>query len=192
MEYIYKNYKIKWESLHGKILTELINQLNAKEIKFFILRNFEGLPKINTSKDVDIIIEPNSYKRALTIFLRILKDNEISNYKIVKYERVHCCFGIDSSKHFSIHIDLIEGYLSKGFEIFSFNTLYKNTKQYKNFRVLNEEYDAIMLLYYKVIGTKELKLKYQDKIIEIYSKQAKNIDNILLETLGNKNSNKLF
>jgi thymidylate kinase len=183
--------QIKWYSRHSNILTLFFASLEIKNIKYFVLRNFEGLPEHNSSKDIDIIIEPGSYKRVSTILFAILKENNISNLKVVQYERVHCCYGIDPDKDFSIHIDLIEGYLSKGFEVFDFEELYNQTEIYKNFKVLNSSYDAIMLLYYKVIGSKQLKEQYKRKISAVYKKDNKVIDETIKRTL-NKSSSDLI
>ena len=188
----YGNYSISWNKRHSNIFSEFINRLNSSRVKHFILRNYEGLPEINNSKDVDIIIEPKKYKIALKILKNVFKKFQISNYRIVKYERVHCCYGMDYRNHFSIHIDLIEGYLSKGFEVFSFDELYKQTIYYKNFRVLNQTYDSIMLLYYKVIGAKQLKEKYKEKILSNYKLQNSEINRVLKATLSAKMSNLLI
>lgn len=182
------NYTIKWGILHSKVFNHLIETFNENNIKYFILRNFEGLPEINTSKDIDVIIEPGSYMKASVLLLNVFKEHGVSNVNVVRYERVRCCFGIDVDNVFSIHIDLIEGYLSKGFEIFSFKELYRQTEDYKNFKVLNRTYDAIMLLYYKVIGTKQLKEEYKIKIAEIYKKDKHQIDEVLKRTLSKKRS----
>jgi thymidylate kinase len=187
-EKINSEYIIKWKDVHARILSNFIIKLNESDIRYFILRNFEGLPEINKSKDIDIIIEPNNYNNAFKLLLNVLKGNNISNYKVVKYERAHCCYAIDVEKNFSIHIDLIEGYLSKGFEVFPFNGLYKETVDYKNFKVLNETYNAIMLLYYKVIGTKQLKTQYQNEINVTYKKDSNKINSVLDKTLGSKQS----
>lgn len=186
------DYKNQWKEIHSIIFSTYILRLNENRIRYFILRNFEGLPKINKSKDVDIIIEPKSYKEASSILIQVLKENQISNFRVVKYERVYCCFGIDIDNSFSIHIDLIEGYLSKGFEVFDFDTLYQQTVDYKNFKVLNSTYDAIMLLYYKVIGSKQLKNSYKSKITKIYKKDNFQINKILRRTLSKNYSDSLI
>lgn len=185
---LYPDYTIKWGQLHSDVFSKYIIKLNNNKIKYFILRNFEGLPQKNNSKDIDIIIEPGYYKRTSQLLKEVLSEFGISHYRVVKYERVHCCYGIDYDKGFSIHIDLIEGYLSKGFEIFPFKELYKQTIEYKNFRVLNETYDSVMLLYYKVIGTRQLKQQYQDKITFTYKEHRTEFNNVLQTTLGKKMS----
>lgn len=184
----FKIKQITWTNVHSDIFSEFIVRMNDNSIRYFILRNFEGLPQINNSKDIDIIIEPGSYNQSFTLLKEILVEFGISHYRVVKYERVHCIYGMDYNKEFSIHIDLIEGYLSKGFEIFSFTELYNQTIEYKNFRVLNKKYDAILLLYYKVIGTKQLKPQYKEKIKLIYQKDENEINAIVKTTLGDKMS----
>jgi thymidylate kinase len=184
-----KNYSKRWNSLSAKIFSDLVEEFEHKNIRYFILRNYEGLPEVNNSKDIDIIIEPRAYKKASTILFSIFKQYNISHCHIVKYERVRCWFGIYFEQQFSIHIDLIEGYLNKGFEVFPFELLYKNTEKYNGFNVLNKPFDAIVLLYYKVIGTKELKDKYREKISSIYLVEKGNIGKILQETLTEKCSN---
>ncbi|MDB9783029.1 hypothetical protein OAB88_08010 [Winogradskyella sp.] len=183
-----EKYIISWGELHATIFENLIKDFNNEGFKYFILRNYEELPQKNSSKDVDIIIEPGSYALASKLLKDILIKNNIANFKVVKYERVSCCFGIDIANNFSIHIDLIEGYLSKGFEVFDFEELYNQTEVYKNFKVLNSNYDAIMLLFYKVIGSKQLKEQYKRKISAIYKKESKVIDEIIKRTLNKRSS----
>lgn len=157
----------RWEERHAKILHEYLVLLNDEKVPYFILRNYEGLPENNTSKDIDLIIEPGKYKKASALLLRVFQNNQVPNYYVSKFERAHCWIGIDLEFDFYIHIDLIEGYLNKGFEVFDFKTLYANTIQYKEYTVLNDVYNAVMLLLYKVIGCKELKEKYRKEISRI-------------------------
>ena len=99
----------KWTKKHSLILNNFFNELNGQCVKYFVLRNYFGLPNVNISKDVDIVIEPGSYKRVSDLLLRIFKENGITNYKIVKYESTRLIYGIDIENNFSIHIDSIEG-----------------------------------------------------------------------------------
>jgi thymidylate kinase len=177
-----------WQIKHSDIIKDYILILNKYKIKYFIFRNYEGLPEINTSKDIDIIIEPNSYSNALVLLRQTFKKFNVSNINLVKFERAHCCYGISVDSQFSIHIDLIEGYLSRGFEIFSFQELYKKTIKHKNFYILNETYDVLMLLLNKVIAAKKLKPEYQSKITNVYNKNKNEIDIVLKKTLNEKTS----
>lgn len=169
----------KWDERHAQIFNDTIEALDKLCIRYFVLRNYEGLPEKNESKDVDLIIEPGKYRIAAECLYKALKKNCVSRYYVVKYERVRCWLGMDLENDFSIHIDLIEGYLNKGFEIFTFDELYKHTCQYKNMKVLDDEMDTVMLLLYKVIGCKELKQRYREKIEAQYKLHPEAINNIL-------------
>ena len=174
-----------WGKTHSDILSQFINAMNCAELKYFILRNYEGLPEQNTSKDVDVVIEPGTYSVAKNLLLSSFRDNMISDYYIMDFERAHCIFGMSVDAGFAIHIDLIEGYANKGFEILSFAQLYDKTIRYKDFRVLEPAMDAVMLILYKVIGCKELKRKYRDKISDTYKEYGYSIKSILYDVLRN-------
>lgn len=176
----------KWGDRHGQLLHSLLVRYNRCNIKYFILRNYEGLPEENNSKDVDLIIKPGSYSKAKDILLDVFREEGIEYFYVVQYDNVRCCYGIDFTNKFSIHIDLIEGYLHKGIEIFSFEYLYEGTLPYKNYRVLSDAYDAVMLVLYKVIGCKELKQKYIERITKNYPINKEKIQELLSFALGNK------
>lgn len=175
----------RWNEFHAKIFDDYIQKLEKNNIKYFILRNYEGLPEGNESKDIDLIIEPGKYVSASKLLLQVFKEYKIEYYYVVKYERVRCWFGMNAADDFAIHIDLIEGYVNKGFEIFGFEELYNNTVEYKSYKVLNQPYDTAMLLLYKVIGAKELKNRYRNKITEGYKKWSVEVKAILVDVLGN-------
>lgn len=180
-----------WDTRHASVFDDYIKLLEEYGIKYFILRNFEGLPEINESKDIDLIIEPGKYNIASKLLLTIFKQHNLEYYYVVKYERVRCWFGMNATDDFAIHIDLIEGYINKGFEIFDFAQMYANTVNYKNYKVLNEPYDISMLLLYKVIGAKQLKKRYQDKISMGYRHSEDQIKMILIDILGADLANKI-
>jgi len=173
----------QWNTIHSSVFSNFVAKLNSNNLKFFILRNYEGLPDNNPSKDIDIIISPGSYKRCVNLLLLSLKEADFDHYYIMDYERAHCVYGIDRKSLTSIHIDLIEGYANKGYEILNFDELYNNTVPYKFFRVLSPSYDAVMLLLYKVVGVKELKQRYRDKISQIYQPKKQEICEILKRVL---------
>ena len=180
---------INWTNRHKFILSDFFSELNNRKIKYFVLRNYEGLPDSNPSQDVDIVIEPGSYTLVRDLLLVVYKKYEITNYKIVRYEKTRLIYGFNPVVKLSIHIDLMEGYLSRGFEVFSFEELFSQTLEYKNFRVLNEVFDAVTLLLYKVISAKQIKNSYKEKISQIYSEKRGEINIILINTLGRKVGN---
>lgn len=183
--------KIEWREGHARIFSEVVEKFNDDDLKYFILRNYEGLPDHNPSKDIDFIIEPGKYKAAAKIISEVYTKYEIS-YRVVKYERVRCWYGFNLKKEFSIHLDLIVGYLNKGFEIFRFEDLYNNTILYKNFRVLETTYDAAILLYYKLIMAKKLSERYRVYIENSFENHQEKMSEIILKTVDKKLADKII
>ena len=75
-----------WTKLHQKIFEDLILDLNSIKLNYFVLRNYEMLPEINISKDVDIIIDPGKIKQVENIFIEVLKRNKISLFISILYK----------------------------------------------------------------------------------------------------------
>lgn len=154
-----------WDKKHGTILMDLINELDKNRIRHFILRNYEGLPDTNPSKDVDIVVEPSKVKIANTILTNIYKRHGLSHLYMVRFTDVYCWHGMDTDNHLSIHIDIIGGYRMKGYEVFTFDELYEHTSEYKGIKVIDPLYEGLMVFVYKQFGYKTPKLKEEYKEI---------------------------
>uniref|UniRef100_UPI003FEEB842 hypothetical protein n=1 Tax=Segatella copri TaxID=165179 RepID=UPI003FEEB842 len=155
-----------WSKRHAKILSEYFQELEKSNIRFFIIRNYEGLPDKNTSKDVDIILKYGTVKAAEKILKDVFKRNGLFYYYRVVIEESYLCRAISEKGDFAIHIDLMNGYINRGVELFTFEELYSQTIDYNGFRVLNELYNGVMLFIYKQFGYKKpiLKDSYKDTI----------------------------
>jgi thymidylate kinase len=159
----------RWNERHGRILSDILLRFTQSGIRYFILRNFENLPNINPSKDVDIMVDTKHTKEAKAILLNIYRAHGVSNYYEARHGFLHCCHGMDVKGNFSIHIDLIFSYVSKGFEIFTFDELYKHTENYNEFRVLNNYFEGVMVFIYKQFNyTPRLKNEYKEIIYNVY------------------------
>ncbi|MDH3069549.1 hypothetical protein QET40_10560 [Akkermansia sp. N21169] len=82
----------------SELLTSLFVLLNDRA-EYAVLRNFEGLPARNPSRDVDIILEPATYKQLKRAMLELV---ESSGWKIVTYLKsdrliTWVCGGVDSA-----------------------------------------------------------------------------------------------
>lgn len=181
-----------WGTLHSNIFLDYVKSLEENNIRYFIFRNFEGLPEVNIGKDVDIIIENHSYKRAFHILTRVLSKYDIHNLTINKFDQMRCFYVMDINKEFAIHIDIIENYYYKGFEFFSFKELYIHAKKYKGFYVLAEPINSVMLLLQNVLAYNSLKSKYQDIIFSNFVKNKEAFSVILIDFLGRESGLKVL
>lgn len=178
--------KIVWDERHGKILLEYLNALDDNGIKYFILRGYEGLPDKNTSKDVDIMVEIGKEKAAASILKDIFTNSGIEFLHSDIFGHIHCYVGMSLNKNLSIHIDLVEGYISKGFEVFTFDELYQHVIRYNGMNVLDDLMNGIMLLVYKIFGYHYAKLKssYQSDIFKAQQQSQDEFAHILDRIAG--------
>ena len=144
-----------WNKICEAIFTDLIEKLNSENIKYFVLRNYKGLPEVNEAKDIDIIVEPKKAKYVKELLKKIYKENGLEYYDESRFDKIMCMHGLSIKNQTGIHIDIIGGYRVKGYEIYTFDELYSHTKKYKNFYVLDEFFDGVMLLVYKIFGYKQ-------------------------------------
>lgn len=174
-----------WTKLHGDVVKAFFYRLDEAGIKFFIIRNFEGLPYGNSSKDVDIILKHGTAFKAEQLLKKVLKDYGFAYYYQLRIDECLVCRGVTSNGEFSIHIDLMNGYINRGYELFSFEELYEQTEDYNGFKVLNAQYNGIMLFIYKQFGYKNpyLKQTYIDEIVTAYQKFPEFSD-VLRKMLG--------
>lgn len=187
------DYNRAWDTRHAKILVSILYLFEKENIRNFIIRNYEGLPEKNSSKDVDIIVEPGKIKQAISILKKVYKENGLVYFYKVQYEHGHNCKGMNIETNMTIHVDLMEGYFSRGAELFSFDELYNQTIVYKDFRVLNEFYTGLMVFIYKQFGYKKPKLKqeYRDIIYNTY-KSYPEFENLISKLIGAKLSANIF
>lgn len=177
---------IEWDSRHGNILTDFLGRLDNEKIRWFILRGYEGLPDSNRSKDVDIVVAPGQEKSAGKILQNTFRDRGLKQFYPVVFGHAHCYLGMNLEEHFSIHIDLIEGYVSKGFEVITFDEMYAHTRFYNGMRVLDDVMNSVMLVVYKIFGYKNAKLKddYCAAIQKAYGANTAEFCNIIEPLFG--------
>ena len=181
-----------WNEKHGNILSNILEKFNEHNIKYFILRNYEGLPNINPSKDVDIIVEPSSVRIAKDILKSVYKDCGLSYYYKAQFAKLYCFHGMDIVSEIGIHIDIIGSYVSKGSEIFTFDEMYKNTETYDGLRVLNEFFEGVMVFIYKQFNYRPiLKKEYQDIIYNTH-KQYPEFKKLISKLIGSVLAEKIF
>jgi len=185
---------IQWDNRHGKVLVALLNEFDSNCIKYFILRNYEQLPNGNTSKDVDIIIEPSKIKQANKIITQVYRACGMTHYYLTQFTWVYCWHAMNIKEKVSIHIDLIAGYRVKGHEIFTFEELYAQTDTYSEFKVLNPLYDGLMIFIYKQFGyhNPTLKRDYKESISYAYNSFTSQFKHIIQSLIGKELAEKVF
>lgn len=173
--------KFYWNEIHGSILLDFFAGLNKRNIRWFIIRGFEGLPNNNPSKDVDVMVEVGKGKEAEKILIASYKRAGLTNLHSDTFGHIHCYVGMNIEQRVSIHIDLVEGYISKGYEVLTFDELYKHVINYNGMNVLDPFMNGVMLIVYKIFAYNKTKLKdaYQTEIYDIYKKHPEQLYSLL-------------
>ena len=182
-----------WSKRHGEILQTFLSRLDDAQIRFFIIRNYEGLPFFNNSKDVDIVLKHGTALNAEKILKDVFRTYNLCYYYRVRIEESLLCRAVSSDGYFAIHIDLMNGYINRGVEVIPFEELYQQTKEYNGFRVLNDLYNGIMLFIYKQFGYKRpvLKKDYQDVIYNVWASYPE-FSMILSDMVGKQLYNQVY
>lgn len=186
-EYNFCEARVEWDERHAILLKDFLEAMVAQGIRYVILKNDGGLPYQNHSKDVDIVIEPGKYCQAARVIKECYKRHGVSHCKIHQFERLRCWYGMNPDTHFAIHIDLLEGFLHKGFEMFPFEVLHKHSVKNDNgVQVLDKLTGNVVLLLHSTICYHSIKEKYAKSIANAYSHQQQEFTALLLEILGRK------
>ena len=184
--------KQSWTNTHSRFFCKLIDLINSSGTRYFILRNYEELPINNTGKDVDIVIEPGTYKVIKNCLFICMKEYNIQYYIISKFDRMRCWYIMNPDTMFGIHIDIIENEVYKGFEFFDFEHLYSHVIPYNSFFILDNVMDSVMLLVQNVVAYKNLKQKYRETISLNYKEHKKLIDNEINNFWSKKVASKMI
>lgn len=167
--------------------------LDKENIRWFVLRGYQGLPDHNPSKDVDIMIEVGKESKAAEILHETFREAGLTHIHSDAFGHIHCYIGINAEEKFAIHIDLVEGYISKGFEVLTFDELYQHVVKYNGINVLDDFMNGMMLLIYKIFGYRNAKLKqsYQDDIAKTAETYEQEFRESLKKLVGDELTNRL-
>lgn len=137
--------------------SELFELLNDS-VEYAVLRNFEGLPESNDSRDIDIIISKKDYKRLRPLLIKLVEDNGWSIVTYLNSDRlITWVIGIVSPTHQTelIQLDFFFNTSVFGIELLSANEII-SAKQF-NGKIFHADINTQFLdkyLYDRAVGAK--------------------------------------
>lgn len=149
------------------ILIKLIQELNKENLKYAVLRNYEGLPSSNFSKDVDMLIEP---KQSMKIIVLLKKIAESLDYDLVWKNKLDYLDGfvfmkIHGNSFHIIKLDLFKGLLWRGMYYLNADDILNNTIEYNNIKVPRPTDESLIMIMYYTLYAKKINIKYHHNII---------------------------
>lgn len=136
-----------WSHEQAAALTSVFDALNQSGIPWLVLRNYEGLPEVNRSKDIDLGLEKNNMAQAEMAIRTALVHHGFDRVFTEDFQYVRCLtfFNVQGADVVSMKIDLLDGFVWRGAQLFEFDRLYASRVAYRNFFVPDAVDDGVML-----------------------------------------------
>lgn len=159
-----------WSDQHGAALAAVFEALNQSEIKWMVLRNYEGLPLQNRSKDVDLAVGKSDWPYVRAVIGNVMKAHGFDRVFVESFQYAECntyvC--LDGERVVSLKIDLLEGFNWRGACIFSFNELYGRCITYGDLKVPSHQDDGFMLWVKPLLTGGFVKDRYGPDILQCF------------------------
>jgi hypothetical protein len=169
----------------SKLIKEFFIELEKEKIDYIVLRNYEGLPEKNSSKDVDILIDENNINLAHNLLLRIaekLEYNFIWKNKL-DYLSGYAFVKVIDNIVYSVKIDLFYNLKWRGLYYIDNKIIFDKKELYNSLYVPNKSHESFIMILYYVLYAKNIKKKYFNNIF-LYKNDVKNFNEISILTLG--------
>ncbi|MDB2572113.1 hypothetical protein N9X81_00130 [Schleiferiaceae bacterium] len=146
-------------------LKEYFGELRNQSIVHAVLRNSEGLPKTNSSKDVDILFSKEDLFEAKQVALTIAYK---LGYQCIWKNPLDYLFGMVIIKQvgnvvYTVKLDLFNGLMWRGFDYCATDKLLESRVDSEVFRLQPLDEAIVMLIYYSLFA-RTIKEKYRIKI----------------------------
>lgn len=141
-------------------------RLEEQNIDYAVLRNHEGLPDHNSSKDVDLLFRNSDVIIAKNIALDIAEN---IGYKCIWKNPLDYLEGLVFVKQrddiiFSVKLDLFNGLKWRGFAYCDSHQILRNRLS-KNVQVLDSVDEAIIMICYYSLYAKYVRVKYRENLL---------------------------
>lgn len=158
---------MSWTHLQAKALAETFAALDEAGIDWLVLRNHEGLPERNRSKDVDLGLHKKNFGRAHRLIADALRRNGFDRELVEDFQYVRCLtyFGDFEDGAHSLKIDLLDGFVFRGAQIFNFEDLIKVAPEENGIKIPHQTDDGVMLWMKPLLTGGFVKQKYIDDIL---------------------------
>lgn len=162
-----------WNDVQANALSKYFSRLKEERIEWLVLRNYEGLPNSNSSKDVDMMVRRNQLRRAREILFDTMRQ---CGYTRMTFDRFQCIwchsfFNKNGGEISTLKIDLFYGLVWRGVPTVDFDKIYSSAAEYNGFMVPNPVMNAFMLWVKTIMTGGKVKEKYVPEI-ETYANSS--------------------
>jgi thymidylate kinase len=176
----------KLVSAHVFFLTQILAELDAQNISFCLLRNFESLPD-DVDGDVDFLVRATDMSRLKDILLPLFEGCLLYRKR---EKNGHLIFDVSVLSEVEqavkenrpvqvLRLDFVTRIQWKGIAYLDTDAVLSARQRYRDFYVPDPGHQAVHLLYHMLLDKNYVKKAYRDRIWEIVSQDAEAVYNAL-------------
>lgn len=179
---------MKWSKPQSDALRGVFDALRKAKIEWMVLRNHEGLPEVNRSKDVDMGMAKSDFDAAHALISTAVGEVGFLHALVEEFQYVRCLtyFGEFDNGPQSIKIDLLDGFVFRGAQIFNFPDLNERGRTENGIRIPHKTDDAVMLWMKPLLTGGFVKSKYVDDILAGASQDPSGFRSVLDRVFSGK------
>ncbi len=179
---------MRWTKRHAAALQAVFAAFNDAGLQWLVLRNHEGLPQQNRSKDIDLVVSKHSFPKASAILAQTLKAHNFTHCHRQTFQYVRCFTFFDNSQSpvISMKIDLLDGFVWRGAQLVSFSELYARRVARTDFEIPDPVADGFMLWCKPLMTGGFIKEKYRADILAILKISPHGFRTLLQKTFGGR------
>lgn len=177
-----------WTDLQAKALKAVFDTLNEAGIDWLIVRSYEGLPEVNTAKDVDLIVPKAQIDNAVAKIFEELRKYGFTYYEHQRFECIWCFtfYSLGESKTQSIKIDLLYGFVWRGAVVVSAEEMLSANRRYNQIPVPSETMNGFLLWVKPLMTGGFIKEKYRTDIQKSVLNDPVEFHHLLESKFGNR------
>lgn len=183
-----------WSNEQAAALASVFGALNQSGIPWLVLRNYEGLPEVNRSKDIDLGLEKKHIGQISRIITEALASHGFDRLAMDDFQYVRCLtfFNVRGADVVSMKIDLLDGFVWRGAQLFEFAQLYASRVPCRNFFVPAAVDDGVMLWMKPLLTGGFVKERYAEDIRRVSTRNPEQFRERLYRTFGHALSDEVW
>ena len=155
----------------SEIVSLLFEQFHVHNIRYAVLRNYEGLPEDTGGHDIDLVIDRSSRAEVHTILAGLQKNYDIEWIRVGERQYIVSYYLVLSSTKELLQVDLFFGQEWHGRTIIPAKKMLESRRQnqYNDLYILRPAYEAADSLFSSLIRGGFYKRRYHEKIKRMLS-----------------------
>lgn len=167
---------MKEKNYTGEILTYLFKEMDLHEVDYCVLKNYETLPEILNSQDVDILINNKSIKKVTRILNKVKQQFHIKTIVFSRKGNVNRFELLESvHSHTFLIIEFWTGIDWYCFPMFSNKDMFEKKIKFKLFYIASPIYEILTCWLVPFMVGGKIKDRYVDKFFSVYNDKKEEV-----------------